>query len=222
MDPAKWDRLMEGRAVKEIELVRIQDEPYYVVSSARVEIPNEQFERLHQPYNVGGRRQGDRMIVAADTLVARTGPFTPESLIARLKHAAPKASIVESALLDDYDAYYYSRQRQTALPILRVKFDDPDRTWVYVDPELSTVVARIHKTDRIERWLYNGLHSLDFPGFYNRRPLWDIVVLTLMLGGLTSSTIGFCLGMKRLWKNAARTVRSWGATPAGEPGSGGA
>jgi hypothetical protein len=41
-------------------------------------------------------------------------------------------------------------------------------------------------------------------------------VLTLMLGGLTSSTIGFCLGMKRLWKSAARTVRSWGATPASE------
>jgi hypothetical protein len=102
---------MEGRAVKEIELVRIQDDAYYVVRSARVEIPNEQFERLHQPYNVGGRRQGDRMIVAADTLVARTGPFTPESLIARLKNAAPKASIVESALLDDYDAYYYSTSR---------------------------------------------------------------------------------------------------------------
>ena len=207
--------------IKEIELVRIQDDPYYVVRTARMQIPQEQFERLHQPYNVAGRRQGERMIVAADTLVARSGPFTPDSLIARLQKAAPDARIVESALLPDYDSYYYSRQRQTPLPILRVKFADPDRTWVYVDPELSQVVARIHKTDRIERWLYNGLHSLDFPGFYNRRPLWDIIVLTLMLGGLTSSTIGLCFGVKRVWKNATRTAGSWVATPASEPVSGG-
>ena len=63
---------------------------------------------------------------------------------------------------------HYSRGRQTPLPILRVKFDDPDQTWVYVDPEVSQVVARIHELDRVERWLYNGLHSLDFSFWYNR------------------------------------------------------
>jgi hypothetical protein len=30
--------------------------------------------------------------------------------------------------------------------------------------------------------LYHGLHSLDFPWLYKYRPLWDIVVITLMLG----------------------------------------
>ncbi len=33
------------------------------------------------------------------------------------------------------------------------------------------------------RWLYHGLHSLDFPWLYNYRPAWDIVVITFMLGG---------------------------------------
>jgi hypothetical protein len=33
------------------------------------------------------------------------------------------------------------------------------------------------------RWLYRGLHSLDFPWLYNHRPAWDIVVITLMLAG---------------------------------------
>ena len=50
----------------------------------------------------------------------------------------------------------------------------------------------------MERWLYNGLHSLDFAFWYNRRPLWDIGVLTLMLGGLASSTIGLYLGIRRV------------------------
>ena len=35
----------------------------------------------------------------------------------------------------------------------------------------------------VNRWLYHGLHSLDFPWLYNYRPLWDIVVITFMVGG---------------------------------------
>ena len=34
MDPAAWDRLLGGRAIKEVEFVRIQDEHYYVVRHA--------------------------------------------------------------------------------------------------------------------------------------------------------------------------------------------
>ena len=89
-----------------------------------------------------------------------------------------------------------------------MKFADPDRTWVYVDPEVSQVVARIHKLDRVERWIYNGLHSLDFSFWYNRRPLWDIGVLTLMLGGLASSAIGLWLGIRRLRRGVKDVTRS--------------
>jgi hypothetical protein len=89
-----------------------------------------------------------------------------------------------------------------------VKFADADKTWVYVDPEVSQVVARIHRLDRVERWIYNGLHSLDFSFWYNRRPLWDIGVLTLMLGGLASSTIGLWLGIRRVRRGAKEMVGS--------------
>jgi hypothetical protein len=37
---------------------------------------------------------------------------------------------------------------------------------------------------RLNRWLYNGLHSLDFPFLYYRRPAWDLVVIVLSAGGL--------------------------------------
>ena len=66
--------------------------------------------------------------------------------------------------------------------MLRVKFDDPLETWVYVDPELGQIVASIHRLHRVERWLYNGLHSLDFGFWYDRRPLWDIGMILLELG----------------------------------------
>jgi len=214
MDPAQWHELMGGRAIKEVEFLRIHDEPYYAVRAGRALSEAPRPERLHQPYNVSGRQQGQRLLVAAATLSIRREPFSVDSLVARLKQSAPKVAIVEAQLLDDYDSYYYSRGRQTPLPILRVKFDDPDRTWVYVDPEVSQVVARIHKLDRVERWLYNGLHSLDFSFWYNRRPLWDIGVLTLMIGGLASSSIGFVLGIKRLRRSAKRAVRLVSPAPA--------
>ena len=66
--------------------------------------------------------------------------------------------------------------------MLRVKFDDPHETWVYVDPALGQIVASIHRLQRVERWLYNGLHSLDFGFWYDRRPLWDIGMILLELG----------------------------------------
>jgi hypothetical protein len=205
MDPARWEQLAEGRAIKEVELVRIQDEHYYVVRRAP-DGPGsgERRERLHQPYNVtygspGPAEQG-RLLVAARTLEARRQPFSTESLMTRLRSAIPGVPVVEEQLLTDYDSYYYSRARQAPLPVLRVKFADPAQTWFYVDPETSRVLAQVHRLNRLERWLYNGLHSLDFSFWYNRRPWWDIGTIALLLGGLASSGIGLFLGIKRLWR----------------------
>jgi hypothetical protein len=143
------------------------------------------------------------MLVDARALTERTEPFATEALLARLSSAAPAAKIVTHELLSTYDSYYNSRNRQAALPVLRVKFDDPLETWVYVDPALGQIVASIHRLHRVERWLYNGLHSLDFGFWYDRRPLWDIGMILLSLGALVTSTIGMWLGLKRLRRGLA-------------------
>ena len=46
---------------------------------------------------------------------------------------------------------------------------------------MSQVLAQIHRLNRVERWLYNGLHSLDFAFWYNS-PLWDIGMIALLPG----------------------------------------
>ena len=130
--------------------------------------------------------------------------------MARLRTAVPDAQIADSQLLTEYDSYYYSRGRQTPLPVLRVKFDDPAQTWFYIDPEMSQLLSQVPRLARVERWLYNGLHSLDFSFWYQKRPLWDIGMILLSLGGLASSGIGLYLGVKRL-RRGARTVRRAGA-----------
>jgi hypothetical protein len=74
---------------------------------------------------------------------------------------------------------------------------------VYVDPALGEIVAAVHRLHRVERWLYNGLHSLDFGFWYDRRPLWDIVVILLSLGALVTTSIGLWFGFKRLRRGLA-------------------
>jgi hypothetical protein len=98
--------------------------------------------------------------------------------------------------------------------VLRVKFDDPAQTWIYVDPEMSRVLGSVPKLARVERWLYNGLHSLDFAFWYSRRPLWDIGMIMLLLGGLATSAIGAFLGGRRIVRASRRAAASV-STPAG-------
>ena len=127
----------------------------------------------------------------------RDRDFGVDDIARRLANALP-VRIASVDLVRDYDAYYYDRDGDLPLPVVRVKLDDPDETWLYVDPTLCTVQLRNHRLSRLERWLFNGLHSLDFGFWFDSRPLWDIVVITLSLGGLASSLIGMMLGLKRL------------------------
>jgi hypothetical protein len=198
-DAAAWAPVLAGQALKELEFRRVADKPFYLARFATgTDELDPHRERLHQPYQVGGRGQPEHLLIDATTLVPHADPFATDSLLGRLVAAARGAKIVDQQLLRDYDSYYYSRGRQAPLPVLRVKFDDPLETWVYVDVELGQVVATIHRLNRLERWLYNGLHSLDFGFWYDKRPLWDIGMITLSLGALISSAIGLWFGMKRV------------------------
>jgi hypothetical protein len=203
IDAARWNGIASGRVIKEIELKRIQDRPYFVARYSAAEAGS-RGERLYDAYRVTGRNEPRRLFVAADTLKVRAAPFGADVLLERLRLAAPDAQVVESALLADYDAYYYARSRQAPLPVLRAKLDDPLETWVYVDPQASEVVAVIHRLERVERWLYHGLHSLDFAFWYGRRPLWDIGMIALSLGALTTSLVGLYLGLKRVRRDLGR------------------
>jgi hypothetical protein len=191
--------LAAPRVIKEIGLQRIQGEHYYELRTVEpIGTTAAKAERLHQPYAVGGRGEQGRLLVRVADLQRHDAPFSAASIVQRIQAAVADQRIVEQTMLEDYDSYYYSRGRQTPLPVLRIKFDDPMRTWIYVDPRTSSIVAQVHRYSRVERWLYNGLHSLDFAFWYSRRPLWDIGMIVLLLGGLTSSGLGLYLGTRRL------------------------
>jgi hypothetical protein len=202
---ASWRALSQGRAVKEIEFVRIQDDPFFVVHrepdpAAGAEV------RGHEPYFAVRASDRGEFVVAARSLAPNEGVFAEADLLARVSRALPGTPIVESEALSTYDSYYYSRDGLAPLPVLRVKLGDPERTWLYIDRRMSRLVGRVHRLDRVERWLYNGLHSLDFSFWYYRRPLWDVGMILLSLGGLASSAIGLVLGFRRVARGLGRLV----------------
>jgi hypothetical protein len=119
----------------------------------------------------------------------------------------PGVPVGDSAWLEDYDSYYYDRDRTLSLPVLRVRYADPQRTWLYLDPRRGTIVRKEERLSRLNRWLYHGLHSLDFPFLYNRRPLWDIVVIGLSLGGLILSSTTIVATARRFRRHARRLAR---------------
>jgi len=134
--------------------------------------------------------------------------FGQPELLAAAAAALPESNVVNATALEEYDAYYDDRRnRLLPLPVLRVRFDDPAGTWLYLDPARGRIVHSESRQSRLDRWLYRGLHRLDFPGFYHRRPLWDVVVIVLLLGGLFSSASSLAPAAKRLRRHGARLRR---------------
>jgi hypothetical protein len=54
------------------------------------------------------------------------------------------------------------------------------------------------RDSRTERWLYQGLHSLDFPGLYQTPWLWYSLIIGLSLGGLALSLTSVIVGWRFL------------------------
>jgi len=114
-------------------------------------------------------------------------------------------------LVTKADAYYYQRGdasmyggNERRLPALRVVFDDPGHTWVYLDAATGQVALSIDSTQRVGRWLFNFLHSWDVPALLS--PVHGAariaVLLALSAGGLLLSATAVVIAVRRLRRMA--------------------
>jgi hypothetical protein len=143
-------------------------------------------------------RAENRLLAAAAPERGTFQRFADGQLFAAARAAMPGVAVEDAAILNGYDSYYYARDGSLPLPVVRVRFADPTRTWIYLDPARGAIVRKEERLSRVNRWLYHGLHSLDFPMLYARRPLWDVVVIALSLGGLASSVTSMIPAWRRL------------------------
>jgi hypothetical protein len=109
--------------------------------------------------------------------------FDRASLLELVTTASQPTGLTDARFITAYDAHYLDRHHELPLPVLFVELKDPQRSSFYIDPRTARIVGSYSSGRWPERWLYHGLHSINFPWLYNYRPAWDIAVLFLMLGG---------------------------------------
>jgi hypothetical protein len=108
------------------------------------------------------------------------------------------SGISAQALLSEEDAYYFGLQEEVALPVYRIIANDAEQTRYYLDPVSGALLRRADTDARWHRWLFSGLHRLDFAAWLRARPAWDIIMITLLLGGLAGSGTGIYLAVRRI------------------------
>lgn len=169
-------------AVKEIHFTQLNGKPYYLA------LQDDDHTRI---------------IPAGAAASAAFEQFAPQPFEEMVQALNPGVTVRESVVLNEYDDYYYSKHHEKRLPVLRMKMATPQETWYYVDLKTGQVALKHEQLSRLERWLYHGLHSLDFKWLVYKRPAWDLIVGLLMIGGLSVS----CTGLVLTWKSVTRTIK---------------
>jgi uncharacterized iron-regulated membrane protein len=118
-----------------------------------------------------------------------------------VKEAWPSSKIQSTERPGELDIYGNLREGSLPSNTLRVVLADPLQTWVHVDMDSGQIISVMDRSRRQYRWLFNGLHSLDFPGLASHRPAWDVIICLLLGLVFLFCITGVVIGMKRLFSN---------------------
>jgi hypothetical protein len=124
--------------------------------------------------------------------------FDTQRIVDLVRGATTDSGGADVSVLQQYDRYYLDRRRLRPLPVVLAELHDSARSRFYIDPKTARIVGTYNTGNWMSRWLYHGLHSLDFPWLYNYRPLWDIVVIAFMAGGTALGVTSLILAWRVL------------------------
>ena len=179
--PSEAVTQLSGFAVKELEYASFDGKPVYLATNGR-----------------------DTRVVPVDG--APLAAFDSSEIMRVMRQAAGER-VAELRVMEEYDAYYLDRRRTRPLPVIYLRLNDAVSSRYYVDPRTARVVGSYSARNWISRWLYHGLHSLDLPWLYNHRPLWDVVVIALMLGGTAVCVTSIMLTWRVVTRQLAAALR---------------
>ncbi len=209
VDPFDWS---PGNRPSDAEVVSLQGGPFDAAWFERS--PATAVERMgptvrelraivvaRRPYWVSVDSAGTARSMSA-TADDTQPPLSDLDLTLAAATLVPDARVVSVRTMVAYDDYYRATaERRPSLPVVRVEFDDAEHSVFYLDANAGMIAMKQVTRSRLERWLYDGLHDLDFRALTSRRPLWDIVVILLSLGGLAVSVTGVVTGWRWLaWR----------------------
>src|SRR3954468_7166956 len=136
LDPARIRTAIQQIAAsftpKELEVVQFQGRPIALAYRAdSMEIASHSTTRDVSAIFSAQIAHEHRLVWLDDPSSVPFEGFDDTAVAAAARAAVPAATIQESAWLSEYDAYYYDHAHDKPLPVLRVKFADPNRTWLY-------------------------------------------------------------------------------------------
>ena len=146
-----------------------------------------------QLYIVATRTDGTRLRLRSD------GTPTPlaDPDWNRITEKLGGKSTAVADLITMGDSYYSSRAGVPAqLPVVRVTNSDNGMRY-YLDPVTGAPLEVLDSDARWYRWLHRGLHTLDFAPLLRSRPLWDVLMVTLLAGAALLCGTGTWLGWRR-------------------------
>jgi hypothetical protein len=206
----------EKFAPKEVELIQFRGEPYFLAYQPPTTQVGAEHWTTNNAINAVNLPQ-DNPHVFVSISHPENGVMTSfgrDVMERASREAMPNVPVIDSQWLTDYDNYYHQtttsfelgrHKPAYVLPVLRVRYQDENETWLYFTPSLAQMV-KFDKRDRTNRWVYYGLHVMDWPGLFNRRPLWDVVTIALLAGLAAISITTLLPAFRRLKRHA---VHGW-------------
>ncbi len=162
---------------------------------------------------VGWRADGTRVRLAAYTLAPR--PLDGDVLAAAPALLRPHAPVASADWMRNEDAYYFSHHDRAALPVYRIVYRDGER--FYLDAVTGELAFAVDAARERYRWLFEALHRGDFARVVRMRPVWDLLMLPLLLGASCGAVTGTWLGLRRLLGGPRRAVPGGRGAVRGRP-----
>lgn len=155
--------------------------------------------------------------VSGRTTTADGATGSPMSLNdQQLLHAArrlvPGAPVIKAERRTTPDRYWHSfKGNFRKLPMFRVEFGDPDKTWLHLDATTGALMGTMQEPDRTYFLAFNEIHKFDY--YSVREPGRQILVWFLMLMGTGISTTGVVVGFKHLTRPNPKRRKASAASP---------
>ena len=162
--------------LKEISLARFADIPVYVIVEGEneryINASSNEVSILHIPLTT--IEEGFRKIYGEDVPV-------------------------KVSLINEYDNYYVNLRGTYNLPAYKVEVDNNDRDLYYISPE-DGYIKYLNKNKKADKWLFSGIHYLNFPAIIGKPVLWTICMWVLCGGCAVVCLSGLILGIKSIFR----------------------
>jgi len=148
-------------------------------------------------------RNAEKLLLA-DPTTGTPLQIKKASLLEAVRRVLPESRIVATEFLTREEVYWYSHHNKRPLPVIKAVFDDPARTWLFLDPATGAIVGLSDSSARTYRWLFNFFHDFDLPILLRNQPARDLLIWLLSIAGLVVSVSGVAIG----WRSIKRSVSS--------------